>query len=767
MSLSEENDLCRRRLKAIAEALVAGAHPYFALFFPVHDHCARILTILQNYAAEVAVGVFGAPGTGRSTLLNALCGAELLPRAARDRRGEADRETQLRVDVRPVSQPSLLVPVSNVPLADGLAEVARWLTEANRLLREARGRPAWDRGAPRPPEHVRLDVALAAGTVVEGQELLVTLAEVPVNATLTTSSSFALLSKCQVVSTEWHWQAAICLVNYLALNSPAEVFAGITDSLNPAALRAFQARLLVVVTHADDLIALETGASHAHRPAGAPTFCSIDAVQAHVARLARDRLGLELRPQQIVVGSAVHGLYCRLVGRADTPPTVDQLYEYFELTNGSDYMQTIDSVKEADLRQFARQKAPEVVQLTGVPAVEQFVERVRRHSGAVFLHSACCALQHVAAGYASVLAQQATLLQEDIATKAEELASLEEEWRWVMDRLSAATSVLQGLRGELLKLYSLLWHDFWLSRMEEWGWVFDGKPRYHFGDRQQGNIYTLYEALRQFDEFLPRYVKDRVYMERQVWSPGAPCPVEGTTASEFVHDRPAKILELLEEERFEKAADVNRAMMHHVRDELERLIPVMEETLLERRSQIVTDLCEAQPMRELWARVERSAGSRLDVAALRATLCDRLTVLEAAEKTRNNAFRDIPDHVAQIMLMQPVAADVVELRQQLYNAWRLYATRTNPLQLLGLNEEPLEEAIQAALGCVTRHAGHYIAVLQAGIVQLREELAELEGRRASVPPQAEATARHLQELETLGDGLQLSHKLHGDSTLAA
>lgn len=46
----------------------------------------------------------------------------------------------------------------------------------------------------------------------------------------------------------------------------------------------------------------------------------------------------------------VHGLYCRLVGRADTPPTVDQLYEYFELTNGSDYMQTIDSVKEADLR---------------------------------------------------------------------------------------------------------------------------------------------------------------------------------------------------------------------------------------------------------------------------------------------------------------------------------------------------------------------------------------------------------------------------------
>lgn len=38
---------------------------------------------------------------------------------------------------------------------------------------------------------------------------------------------------CQVVSTEWHWQAAICLVNYLALNSPAEaeVFAGITDSL--------------------------------------------------------------------------------------------------------------------------------------------------------------------------------------------------------------------------------------------------------------------------------------------------------------------------------------------------------------------------------------------------------------------------------------------------------------------------------------------------------------------------------------------------------
>lgn len=66
--------------------------------------------------------------------------------------------------------------------------------------------------------------------------------------------------------------------------------------------------------------------------------------------------------------------------------------------------------------------------------------------------------------------------------------------------------------------------------------------------------------------------------------------------------------------------------------------------------------------------------------------------------------------------------------------------------------QPLEEAIQAALGCVTRHAGHYVAVLLAGIVQLREELAELEGRRASVPPQAEATARHLQVSLGAGGG---------------
>ncbi len=46
-----------------------------------------------------------------------------------------------------------------------------------------------------------------------------------------------------------------------------------------------------------------------------------------------------------------------------------------------------------------------------------------------------------------------------------------------------------------------------------------------------------------------------------------------------------------------------------------------------------------------------------------------------------------PEHTAQLMLLLPVGPDPVELRQALLHAWRLYANRTNPLQLIALDEE--------------------------------------------------------------------------------
>ncbi len=70
------------------------------------------------------------------------------------------------------------------------------------------------------------------------------------------------------------------------------------------------------------------------------------------------------------------------------------------------------------------------------------------------------------------------------------------------------------------------------------------QPPQFFSDRQESNVYVLRGALRQFDAFLPRYVRDRTYLETLAGAEEAVTAPDPDPAAEFVRGQPTRILEL-------------------------------------------------------------------------------------------------------------------------------------------------------------------------------------------------------------------------------
>ena len=158
-------------------------------------------------------------------------------------------------------------------------------------------------------------------------------------------------------------------------------------------------------------------------------------------------------------------------------PTPPRLFRVLlvQFTKGSLYMQTIDDKPEKDLRQFCKNTCGEAEVDTHILAVDEMLQRIDRKSEALYLSSIMAELRHFLIQYQSVLEQAGPILNEESSIKGEERDSLVQEWHSITDCFSGLTGALQSVHTETLKAYNLLWHQFWLARMNEIVMVFQGK----------------------------------------------------------------------------------------------------------------------------------------------------------------------------------------------------------------------------------------------------------------------------------------------------
>ena len=482
VELTRTNEELRVRLQRIVTSLRQIVTPYIGQVYPLYENLDKALNRLESTKPVTKVGIYGALGSGKSTLMSALCGHELFPRANRSEIG--GNETYAEVDLRHVAgqEPVLVVQAltRSKTIGAGASNICEWLKDENERWREQSKKPHYRRSTPPPGslpfDPMRVEVEMPSFGNASHSEMEIHFTEVPPThkgaAHLSTSQQTSMTDRWRTVESTLSCDAAFYVVDYTVLKREGEqnLFLEIQDGVNPKLLHYMKDRIFFIVNKADEQVYLKTGAESISEP----TFTSLQETKSYVSHLVQQRLGFEPNDGQIVVCSALQGLYCRLIAR-DPHPNITRLYDFCECTKGSLYMQTVDATPEDALRSAARLTCNEIEKETGIQEVDTLLRIIDQNSGRIYLGSILGGLQHDLAQYQSVLDQAIPILKEESNMKADEKHSLEEELEFILDRFHMLTSAVQTMRMEMMTSFDVAWHDFWIQRLDEVERIFNGE----------------------------------------------------------------------------------------------------------------------------------------------------------------------------------------------------------------------------------------------------------------------------------------------------
>mmetsp|Transcript_73569 Transcript_73569/g.129683 ORF Transcript_73569/g.129683 Transcript_73569/m.129683 type:complete len:795 (-) Transcript_73569:55-2439(-) len=759
VELTRRNEELRVRLQRIVTGLRQIVKPYIGQVYPMYENIDKALKRLDSTKPVIKVGIYGAFGSGKSTLMSALCGHELFPRGNRSEIG--DNETYADVSLRHVAgqEPVLVVQAvaRSKTIGAGASAIYEWLKDENERWREQSKKPHYRRSTPPlgslPFDPMRVEVEMPSFGDASHSEMEIHFTEVPPTykgaAHLSKSQQTSITDKWRTVESTIACDAVFYVIDYTVLKGEREqnLFVEIQDALNPKLLHYMKDRIFFIINKADEQVYLKTGAESIAEPA----FTSVQETKSYVSHFVQQRLGFEPKDGQIVVCSALQGLYCRLIAR-DPHPTIARLYNFCECTKGSLYMQTIDATPEHDLRSAARLTCGEIEQETGIHSVDALLRIIDQNGGRVYLGSILGGLQHDLAQYQSVLDQAIPILKEESNMKADEKHSLEQELEFILDRFHMITSAVQTMRMEMTSSFDVAWHDFWVQRLDEVERIFNGEGVFDFPTRQETAVYTIAKELKHFRDFVPRYVKDRVFLEATVAAKDnhyQRIREDDPGFRKFVHSQPGDILCALEKERAEKAVFFNIAVAHHIKDEFEWFCPRVEEFLLERRNDILELICHDDASREMWSRAERANGRAFDINRLEEVLTEGTFLDPDDVRALNNAVREIPEEVVGVMVDLQTGPDGEELGKALVRSWRIFANRVSPHRMLAFRDEALAVSINAALDMITGFVGEYVQKLRDGIAQEAAEIAENKQYTMDVEQQKVDAVQVIKDVEAL------------------
>eukprot|EP01012_Entosiphon_sulcatum_P012934 TRINITY_DN18217_c0_g1_i2.p1 TRINITY_DN18217_c0_g1~~TRINITY_DN18217_c0_g1_i2.p1 ORF type:complete len:705 (-),score=114.52 TRINITY_DN18217_c0_g1_i2:268-2346(-) len=528
--LSDINDHVRHQIDDAVIELRKLCTPYVEHIVPLHNWLDSVGKTLNATPPLLNVFVLGPPKSGKSTLLNALLGSALLPVTDAE---DAEQFAPLEIVHMPGMQPLLKKAATGQHLAVTPSEIHHWLVEENKK---------WKAGAK--PPHVfpmRLEVEVPVFGSAPFAETILNLVEGNSASVLSKTTQTPRSSLYSIVHTSLHADVVFYCIPYPHLKTDAEpvIFKALSDQLNPNVVPMLNERLFFVVTQIDEVLAAEHKIPNIHTLDKDPKFSSLEECRVYASNLIAKEFKFRVRPNQLALCSAHHALSSRIIRCQDPRPTVRQLYDYSELVHGSHYMQTIDDTPEAVLREACVNHSFVSEQNSGIKEVEDMLRIIDANSGRMLLCSAVTSALLHAQPYCSVLEQAIPLLQEETTRKADEHQALLDELDFVKRHLQTAVAELWLTIKEMRQGVADSWQEFWIMRLEELEAVLDGRDLFQFKDRQGTTIYELKRTVGRFDEFLPRYVRDRCYVEQRSREMGDAAPSGG---SAFVHQNLAPIL---------------------------------------------------------------------------------------------------------------------------------------------------------------------------------------------------------------------------------
>jgi energy-coupling factor transporter ATP-binding protein EcfA2 len=688
-------------------------------FATVDDTLRKQLLRLSSVDPEVRISVIGAPGSGKSTLVNALIGLDVIPEG-----------TERILEVLPFVSPTpMLRRRQGKAVAAGeegcrahlLSEKETWVEElGDRRL------------------HAPLPLIAGPHCCQNNWCLL----DCP-------SSVAALQPKLSSVATRirtpniYSADFFFFCVNSTWLGTTKENdvlwpwIGDVTDVQQPAKKRLLE-HTVFVLTFADSVPEDEKSVESSE------VRSSIASLVKRFKQLFFTATGgLEIEDRRIVCFSGRSAFHTKRLLMFE--PSITEMYNYCELVFGAMFMQTIDEMEESALRHMIRKFATEKMMIkSGAQRVTDLVRLFDYNCSIYLMHCACSTATDCVEQLQHAFQSAKPAIAKEVDGLRGELDVLVQQRTWIVTGLDEVTSFVETkMTEDLVYVVQQQLSSFFAKRLEELRFVLEGRELVWFKSHQTSTVAEMQLALRKLERFTATYVQQRAFLESKL-EKGA----KSVGGWEFLDENTTALLAAMQAEQQELVCSFCRRVSHHVKDEFDRCIGDVMQCVSDKKNALLGQfLAMVNPMLEQ-AEMRLQRGCDIDTAV---NVAAETKLLEKNERRINNFLRELPDHVAsaaveianQWFVPPSVSATPSSVpcsaatdddgghridHNLLYllEAWRLTFSSIEPYQLCKYNIHEATHALHALHGQAAEFLVAFVEELDRGIGAVKDQIVEIE-----------------------------------------
>lgn len=721
---AEEKTL--NELRDVLQDLQRALTPTTERFATIDATLRRQLLRLSAFDPDVHIAVIGARGSGKSTLVNALIGLDVIP-----------QDTVRVLEVLPFVSPTpMLRRRQGKSVAAGEAGCRAHLESEKEIWVEELG----DRRL-----HAPLPLVVGPHCCQNNWSLL----DCPHTVTGLQPKLSSVATRIRTPNIHAADLFFYCVnLTWLGTSKESEILGpwiGDATDVQQTAKQRLLDHTVFVLSFADT-IPEKTGDDGG----GGKTLAS--SVAHFKALLAASTGGLAVDDRRLVLFSGRTAFHTKHLLMFE--PSIAELYNYCELVFGAAFMQTIDDLDEDGLRHMVRKFANENMMLQS--GGQRLTDLVR-----LFDYSCSAYLMQNVRGTAEDCVEQLQLafvsakptISKEVEGLRVELDILVRQRVWIVAGLEEVTAFVETkMTEELVYVVQQQLTSFFAQRLEELRFVLEGRELVWFKSYQISTVVEMQSALRKLERFTATYVQQRSFLEAKVEKGD-----KSVGGWEFLDANTAAVLKAMQTEQQELVCNFCRRVSHHVKDEFDRCIGEMMATVSGKKDQLLSQfLAMVNPMLEQ-AELRLRRPCDIDTAV---NIAADTQLLETNERRINNFLRELPEHVASAAVeianqwfvpqsaseTSSVACSAItsdgEGRRIDHNllyvleAWRLTFSSIEPYQLCKYNIHEATQTLQGLHCQAAEFLVSFVGELDAGICAVKDQIVEIE-----------ADGRELEEVE--------------------
>ena len=468
-----------------------------------------------------------------------------------------------------------------------------------------------------------------------------------------------------------------------------------------------------------------------------------------------------IKERQVSVVYTKLGLYSRYINTQKENVSLTTLYDYCDIAYSSSFMQEIDSIPVEYLQRMAFNRSEEQLVGSGLLPMERSLRITAFNSGLYLLLS--CAMETISLFnyFIESLRQVVPQLKCQQMETSGEMDELITSLNCVKESQQCVQRIILIMRTELDDLALSMMTDFWNKRLVELREILNGAQPTKYKTRQHTAVYAITKAVSSLKEFvLNTYVKDKLYIEKQ--------SSEDQTHWDFVSQNKEAIISVISNNLKEKLLDVGQAFAHHLKDELNLILPSLLIVCKSRKNELL-DMLKGKSIDLIFA-AERHSGGRESQLSLENT-CGKwrdINVAAPDDRCLNNCTRQLPYETSESCTkamqtdtshLTTTETDISVISENCYDvivdkylkSWddALSCSSSAHNELVFYDKNAVSSCLDYLSETFSTYVKSYVDQLESGIAIQRDELNEMESNTSDIQRQLDVFLPTLEELHSV------------------